>query len=140
MRLALIAREPFDGRYCMAKLVSAAPTFLVNDVALTAHWYDLNLGFSASVFPKTPPHVYASLQREGVEIMLLRQEGYRKPEITRAGGVWDAYMRMQGIRSFCDEVRAKIPLKSDLTKRPYGDTEFEVIDPNGYILVFAEIV
>jgi hypothetical protein len=49
-------------------------------------------------------------------------------------------MRMQGIRSFCDEVRAKIPLKSDLTKRPYGDTEFEVIDPNGYILVFAEIV
>lgn len=124
----------------MPKLLSSAPTFLVGDVETTVHWYELNLGFSASVFPKTPPYVYASLQRDGVEIMLLRQEGYRKPEITRAGGVWDAYIRMQGLVAFCDEVRAKIPLKSDLTNRPYGDTEFEITYPNGYVLVFGEIV
>jgi hypothetical protein len=72
--------------------------------------------------------------------MLLRQEGYRKPEITRPGGVWDAYIRMQGLVEFCNEVRARVPLKSDLTKRPYGDTEFEVMDPNGYVLVFGEII
>ncbi len=124
----------------MAKLVSSAPTFLVNDVAMTAQWYEGNLGFTAGFFPKTPPFVYASLQRDGVEIMLLRQEGYRKPEITPSGGVWDAYIRMQRLFDFCDEVRAKIPLRSDLTKRPYGDTEFEVMDPNGYVLVFGEIV
>ena len=124
----------------MAKLVSSAPTFLVSDVAATAQWYELKLGFTANLFPKVSPHVYASLQRDGVEIMLLSQQGYRKPEITRPGGVWDAYIRMQGLVEFCNEVRAKIPLKSDLTKRPYGDTEFEVMDPNGYVLVFGEIV
>jgi len=124
----------------MAKLVSPAPTFLVSDVAATAQWYELKLGFTASLFPKVSPHVYASLQRDGAEIMLLSQEGYSKPEITRPGGVWDAYIRMQGLVEFCNEVRAKIPLKSDLTKRPYGDTEFEVIDPNGYVLVFGEMV
>jgi hypothetical protein len=26
-----------------------------------------------------------------------------------------------------------------LTKQPYGDSEFEVRDPNGYILVFSEL-
>ncbi len=124
----------------MATLVSSAPTFLVDDVKITAQWYEHNLGFTASLFPKTPPYVYASLQRDGVEIMLLRQEGYRKPAITRPGGVWDAYIRTEGLLRFCEEVRAKISLKSDLTKRPYGDTEFEVMDPNGYVLVFGEIV
>lgn len=124
----------------MPKLLSSAPTFLVDDVQATVQWYELNLGFNASVFPKAPPYVYASLQRDGVEIMLLRQQGYRKPEITRPGGVWDAYIRMEGLVKFCNEVRTRISLKSDLTKRPYGDTEFEVTDPNGYVLVFGEIV
>ena len=124
----------------MTKLISSAPTFLVNDVALSAQWYTQNLGFTVSFVPQAPPYVFASLQRDGVEIMLLRQEGYRKPQITRPGGAWDAYIRTEGLVEFCAEVRAKIPLKSDLTKRPYGDTEFEVTDPNGYVLVFGEII
>jgi hypothetical protein len=124
----------------MPKLLSSAPTFLVPDVGTSAHWYELQLGFHASVFPQNPPFVYASLQRDGVEIMLLRQEGYRKPGITRAGGVWDVYFRTQGLLEYYEEVHARIPLKSGLTKRSYGDTEFEVMDPNGYILVFGEII
>ena len=121
----------------MAKLVSSAPTFLVNDITPTAQWYE-QLGFTASFVPQAPPYAYASLQRDGVEIMLLRQEGYRKPHIVRPGGAWDAYIRMEGLTKFCEEVRTKIALTTDLTKRPYGDTEFEVTDPNGYVLVFGE--
>ena len=124
----------------MPKLLSAAPTFLVPDVAITAEWYRVHLGFTASFFPKEPPFVYASLQRDGVEIMLLRQEGYRKPEVQRAGGVWDAYIRTEGLLEFYGEIREHTPLKSELVKRFYGDSEFEVEDPNGYILVFGEIV
>jgi hypothetical protein len=124
----------------MPTLNSAAPTFLVPDVGSTARWYETNLGFAASFVPKTEPYVYASLQRDGVEIMLLRQEGYRKPHVDRAGGVWDAYIRISGLREFYDQVRSRIPVKSELTKRPYGDSEFEVEDPNGYVLVFGEIL
>jgi catechol 2,3-dioxygenase-like lactoylglutathione lyase family enzyme len=119
---------------------SIAPTFLVPDVAATADWYRTNLGFDFTGFPKSPPYVYASMYRDGIEIMLLRQPGYQKPEITRPGGVWDAYVRIRGLREYYDEVRAKIQLASELTKRPYGDTEFEVRDPNGYVLVFGEII
>jgi len=117
-----------------------APTFLVPDVGAAADWYRSNLGFDTYLFPKTPPYVYGSLCRDGTEIMLLRQEGYRKPEITRAGGVWDAYVRVRGLRELYDSVRAKIAVSSELTKRPYGDSEFEVRDPNGYVLVFGEII
>lgn len=124
----------------MSRLLSSAPTFLVADVAATGQWWELNLGFTPSFFPTRPPYVYASLQRDGVEIMLLRQEGYRKPKIERPGGMWDVYIRIEGLREFCEEIRQKIPLKSDLVKRPYGDTEFEVEDPNGYVLVFGEII
>jgi catechol 2,3-dioxygenase-like lactoylglutathione lyase family enzyme len=122
----------------MPNLVSAAPTFLVDDVANTARWYESHLGFVADFFPKTAPYVFASLRRDGVEIMLLRLEGYRKPEVTRPGGLWDAYIRMRGVRALYEEVRRQIPVKSELVTRPYGDTEFEVSDPDGYVLVFSE--
>ncbi len=68
--------------------------------------------------------------------MLLRLEDYRKPEISRLGGCWDAYIRMRGLREFYEQLRARIAVSSELTKRPYGDSEFEVHDPNAYVLVF----
>jgi len=120
------------------KLMMAAPTFLVPDVATTAEWYEKQLGFTASFFPKKPAYVYASLHRDQVEIMLLRLEGYRKPAVDRPTGHWDAYIRMQGVRDFYKLVRQTTPIKMELTKQSYGDLEFEVVDPNGYVLVFSE--
>jgi uncharacterized glyoxalase superfamily protein PhnB len=120
------------------KLMMAAPTFLVPDVATTAEWYQKHLGFTASFFPKEPVYVHASLQRDQVEIMLLRLEGYRKPVVERPTGHWDAYIRMRGVSEFYDSVRHATPIKMKLTKQSYGDLEFEVVDPNGYVLVFSE--
>lgn len=124
----------------MPEYRSIAPTFLVPDVGAAADWYRANLGFETHFFPKAPPYVYGSLWRDGAEIMLLRQEGYRRPEVSRTGGVWDAYIRVRGLRELYDHVRAKITVSSEWTKRSYGDSEFEVRDPNGYVLVFGEIV
>ena len=125
----------------MAECRSIAPTFLVADVGATARWYREQLGFDADFFPKSEPYVYACLHRDGVEIMLLGLAGYRRPPAAlRPAGLWDAYIRMRGIREFYEVVRAKIPVKMELTKQSYGDSEFEVLDPNGYVLVFGEII
>jgi len=118
-------------------LRSAVPTFLVPDVAKTARWYEANLGFTFSPHPKSEPYVYASLRREGAEVMLLSMEGYKKEEISRTGGNWDAYIRMEGVREFYEEVRQRVPVRMELVRQPYGDWEFEVSDPNGYVLVFG---
>jgi uncharacterized glyoxalase superfamily protein PhnB len=123
------------------QLRAAVPTFLVADVGGTARCYAESLGFEITgTVPAREPYVYASLQRDGVEIMLLGLEGYQKPDLgeRRPDGLWDAYVRMQGVHAFNESLRNQDFIQSPLTKRPYGDWEFEVRDPNGYVLVFSE--
>ena len=96
---------------------------------------------TAGTVPAREPYVYASLLRDGVELMLLRLAGYQKPDLTprRPEGVWDAYVRMQGVHAFYETVRGQPFIRTPLRKQPYGDWEFEVRDPNGHILVFSEL-
>lgn len=127
-----------------ARFRSAVPVFLVSDIASTVRWYQEHLGFEAHTFPETPPYAFCVLARSGVEIMLQRLAGYAKPNDfeRRVGGVWDAYLRTEGVvglyevMSKAGDVKVLEPLK----KQWYGDTEFVVEDPNGYVLVFGEQV
>jgi len=124
----------------MTRLTSAAPTFLVADVAGTARWYVEQLRFNlAGHFPDAEPYAYASLQRDGVEIMLLGLAGYQKPDLSarRPEGLWDAYVRLTGVRELYEQVKDRPFIHMPLKKQQYGDWEFEVRDPNGYILVFG---
>ena len=119
---------------------AAVPTFLVPDVSDTARWYAEHLGFrTAGTFPKQAPYAYASLQRDGAEIMLLSLPGYEKPDLSasRPEGLWDAYIRMQGVHALYETVRGEAFVQMALKRQPYGDWEFEVRDPNGYVLVFG---
>lgn len=122
------------------RIWSAVPTFLTPDVAGTAQWYAEHLGFQISGHvPDREPYVYASVQRDRAEIMLLSLAGYEKPDLTplRPAGLWDAYVRMEGVRALYETVRGEPFIEMALKKQSYGDWEFEVRDPNGYILVFG---
>ena len=126
----------------MPKLNTAVPAFPVADVDATIRWYETELGFSSYPFPETLPHVFAIVCRDQVEMMFQRIKGYQKPDLyhLRGGGVWDAYIRMEGVKEFYEAVKGKIEIKMPLRKQKYGDWEFEVKDPNGYILVFSELI
>ena len=122
------------------RALSAVPTFLVPDVAATARWYAEHLGFrTAGAVPKQEPYVYASIQRDAAEIMLLSMPGYEKPDLRsqRPAGLWDAYIRTKGVRALYETVRGQTFVQMELKLQPYGDLEFEVRDPNGYMLVFG---
>jgi uncharacterized glyoxalase superfamily protein PhnB len=109
-------------------------------VAGTARWYADNLGFStAGTVPKQEPYAYASLQRGGAEIMLLALADYQKPDLRarRPSGLWDAYIRVDGVRRLYEPLQDQALIHMPLTHQPYGDWEFEVRDPNGYVLVFG---
>src|SRR5262249_20572631 len=103
-------------------------------------WYAEHLGFRiAGTFPRQEPYGYASIQRDGAEIMFLKLDGYRKPDLTaqRPAGLWDAYIRLNGGRELYQQVRAEPFIQMALKHQSYGDWEFEVRDPNGYVLVFG---
>ena len=125
----------------MVKLSTVAPTFLVADVGATIRWYESELGFTSFPFPKNPPYVFAAVSRDTVEIMFQRLEGFRKPDLysSRSGGVWDAYIRMEGLKRFYEQVKDRVEILMPLRQQPYGDWEFELKDPNGYVLVFSEL-
>jgi uncharacterized glyoxalase superfamily protein PhnB len=125
----------------MTTLNAIAPCFAVADVGATIRWYEEKLEFKGDPFPEFEPYVFAILQRDGVEIMLQRLEDYQKPDLyaQRSGGVWDAYVRVTGVREYYEAVREKVEIVKALRQQPYGACEFEVKDLNGYILVFSEI-
>ena len=124
----------------VAKLESSAACFPVADVGATIRWYEEQLGFKSFPFPQNPPYVFGILQRDGIEIFLQLVDNYQKPDLSksRGGGVWDVYIRMRGVKDLYNDVKDKLEIVMPLRKQPYGDWEFEVKDPNGYILVFSE--
>ena len=58
----------------------------------------------------------------------------------RSGGVWDAYIRITGVKELFEAIRNEVTILLPLRQQSYGDWEFEVKDPNGYVLVFSELM
>jgi uncharacterized glyoxalase superfamily protein PhnB len=124
----------------MAELRSLAACFPVADISTTIRWYEEQLGFIGDRFPSAEPYVFAILRRDDVEIMLQRIDRYEKLDLyhRRDGGVWDAYISVEGLRDLYESVRKEATIVKPLRLQPYGNWEFEVKDPNGYVLVFSE--
>jgi uncharacterized glyoxalase superfamily protein PhnB len=124
----------------MAEFHSVTPVFAVADISATIRWYEEQLGFIGDPFPDHEPYVFAIVYRDKIEIMLQRLAGYEKPDLynSRPGGVWDAYFRIEGVKDLFESVRDEATIVQPLRKQPYGQWEFEVRDPNGYVLVFSE--
>ena len=117
--------------------------FVVDNVEETMQWYSDVLGFDGGGWPKNgPPYVFGIIWRDGLEIMLQRLEGFSKANTyeQRAGGTWDAYIRMEGVRELWDAIREKVTVLEEIETQVYGDTEFVIRDPNGYVLVFSELI
>lgn len=124
------------------KLRGATPVFLVGDIAATMRWYKTTLGFEGDAVPKDPPHNFGILRKDDVVLFLQQLAGYRKPDLydEREGGVWGAYLHTDGVRALYDTLTkvSGVHVLQPLRRQPYGQTEFEIRDPNGYVLVFAE--
>ena len=118
----------------------AATGFLVSDVSETADWYRDVLGFRVVTFPDRPPFEWASLARDNVEIMLQRSEGYQKPDLDplRAGGAWNAYFYVTDAHALFDAISDEVTVRRAPCQQPYQMIEFEIADPNGYVLVFGQ--
>ena len=125
----------------MPRLTSIAPVFSVADVDATIRWYEDHLGCVSYPFPSNPPYVFAIVSRDDIEIMFQRIDGYQRAEVyhLRSGGLWDAYFRMNGVSQLYEAIKENVEIKQPLRQQPYGAWEFEVRDPNGYLLVFSEM-
>lgn len=125
-----------------ARIEEAVPVFLVPDIAETMRWYQDRLGFAARAVPDSPPHNFCIMTRDDVTIFLQQLDGYVKPDLyeQREGGVWSVYLQTNDVRELFDAVSdiPDVTILERLAHRDYGQTEFAIRDPNGYVLVFAQ--
>lgn len=119
-------------------ITQAVPVLRVADVARSIDWYRQTLGFVGDPFPAAPPHEFAILRYGAVELMLRRGA---PPERTgRRPYDWDVYLRRAGERF--REVFAAFDTRGIVTRRleqmPYGLAEFEITDPDGYVICLSQ--
>ena len=114
------------------------PTLRVTDVARSMQWYRETLALVGDPFPAQPPFEFALLQHGGVELMLRR--GTPPERSAPRQYDWDVYLRRDG--EHFREVYAAFSARGIVTRRlelmPYGLAEFEITDPDGYIICLSQ--
>ena len=123
----------------MVSISTAAPQFLVNGLSDSLAFYEERLGFRRDFVYED---FYASVSRGGATIHLKcapkldRERAHR-----RAGEHLDAYLAVTGIQELHAELVARgASVTRPLEQRPWGAIDFQVEDPDGYILCFSEAV
>jgi uncharacterized glyoxalase superfamily protein PhnB len=114
----------------------AVPLVRVEDVSRSLAWYRDTLGFSGDPFPDTAPHEFAILRQGRAEIMIRRGTPNRSQPRSHD---WDLYLRVEGddLRAVFEKMRARGIVTRRLERMAYGLAEFEVSDPDGYILCLS---
>ena len=121
----------------MNKLIlGSAPLFLVSDLLLSVDYYCDVLGFSRPFLWGDPPG-FAMPKRDDLIVML--QQAADKG-VRNNGGMWDAYFWVQDARHLFESFRAKGAIVAyEPEERPsYGNLEFAIKDPDGYLLAFGQ--
>jgi len=114
------------------------PVLRVADVARSIAWYRATLALVGDPFPEKPPFEFAILRQGPVELMLRR--GSPPARTGPRPYDWDVYLRREGAR-FRDihrEFSARGLVTRRLEQMPYGLAEFEITDPDGYIICLSQ--
>lgn len=114
-----------------------APVLLVSDVAASMNWWRDILGFAVLSTFKNPP-VMAFVERNGTQVML-QGNGGEIPGTNRAfmPGIWGAHVWVEDADALQAELAGRGAAVSEVHDTFYGNREFEVEDPDGYIIAFG---
>lgn len=119
----------------------AIPVLRVSSVEGSLQWYRGALGFIGDPFPAEPPYAFASLRQVGGAEIMLRRGTPRSRPGPRAYD-WDVYLRLEQtpIRDLYARFQAAGLVTRRLERMFYGLAEFEVTDPDGYVLCLSQQV
>ena len=120
-----------------AKLRNSTTVFLVGNVEEVMRWYE-RLGFTSRYYPPG----FCILTRDAVSIFLQQHDGYVRPDDpgARAREAWSVYIETDNVAALFAEFsqQPEVKIVRPLYRQVYGSIEFDVMDPNGYRLVFAQ--
>ena len=119
------------------------PNLVVSDVARSIAFYRDRLGFSLeTTVPDAEPYLFAIMRSGGVEVFLNAPE----PSIAEypvfkdkpIGGTLTLFIEMIGINEWYATLKDQVTVVMPIEAKWYGVTEFAILDPDGYVITFAE--
>ena len=120
----------------MPKLTASCPHFLVSNLETALDYYVDVLGFERPPLWGEPP-LFAMPSRDEL-IVMLNQVDRLSPQ-PNGDGVWDAYFWCDDADELFSEVeqRGAVVEYAPIDRAEYGNREFAVRDPDGYVLAFG---
>jgi catechol 2,3-dioxygenase-like lactoylglutathione lyase family enzyme len=115
--------------------MSARFEIFPDDLDVTVDFYTRVLGFRLTADRRDEPSPYVSLQRGGVRIGAVSSDvpDARAARLPPAGV--ELVLEVDDVGAERDQViAAGWPLSEDLQDRPWGLTDFRILDPAGYYL------
>lgn len=127
--------DPFE-------MQSLTPNIYVKDMQQTIAFYQF-LGFkiTTAVPDDKGNPLFVLMQAGKITFMFQTFESIENtlPAVRREdGGSLLLYININGIRPFYEKVKDNVTVLHGLEKTFYGATEFSILDPNNYLLTFAE--
>ncbi|MDP4265605.1 MAG: VOC family protein [Bacteroidota bacterium] len=121
---------------------TVSPNIFVNDLQATIEYYQkLDFQIVTSVPDESGKMIFVLMMNGTTTFMFQTFKSIENQlsSVSRSnGGSLLLYIKMKGIRNFFEKIKEKVNILSGLEKTFYGATEFSVIDPNNFMLTFAE--
>jgi catechol 2,3-dioxygenase-like lactoylglutathione lyase family enzyme len=106
-----------------------------DDLDVIADFYTRVLGFRLTADRRGEPAAYVSLQRGSVRIGALRGAALAERAVRLPPAGVELVLEVDDVAGERDRViAAGWPLEEDLQDRPWGLTDFRILDPAGYYL------
>jgi catechol 2,3-dioxygenase-like lactoylglutathione lyase family enzyme len=124
-------------------LKKLTPNLIVADVERSMAFYGDVLGFVVErTVPDAAPYVFAIVQSGSVEVYLNAPgpatEEYPAFKGRPLGGTLTLFIEVEDIRGSYSQLKDRVQVVMPLETKWYGVTEFAFLDPDGYIITFAQ--
>ena len=129
----------------MPQFKKLTPNLLVANVERSLAFYVETLGFARGMtVPDASPFVFAAVTSGEVEIFLNDAATAVKEYPAFAGKPLGAtgtmYIELEGVDALHERIKSSATITMPLVTQFYGMREFGILDPDGYVITFAERV
>ena len=127
----------------MPQFKKLTPNLLVANVERSLAFYVDTLGFARGMtVPDASPFVFAAVTSGDVEIFLNDAATAVKEYPAFAGKPIGAtgtmFIELEGVDALHERIKSSVTITMPLVTQFYGMREFGILDPDGYVITFAE--
>ncbi len=127
------------------ELKSLTPNLMVKNVNETLEYYTNILGFTLlQTVPEKGIFDWGFVKLDNVKLMIQKDTSikaeYKELENYEKGGALTLYIQVEDLQKWHETIKDKANVINPMHKTFYGANEFAIMDINGFILTFSDIL